>query len=204
MRHRFATAFICLAASYLPAPALAQTQGDALVNPGPHPKLQTEDITREELLDRLFGQLRKAQDEKSAKVVEKAIWQVWARSGSVTADTMLTQASKAMQADQYRAALVILDTLIDIYPDFSEAWNRRATLYFMMRDFDASRRDIARVLDLEPRHFGALSGLGMIERELGHKRAALDAYRRALAIDPYLPAAKKAADTLQEELEQDI
>ena len=130
------------------------------------------------LLDRLFGQLHKADNKEAAQAIEKAIWQLWAQSGSPTADALLQQATRAMSENAHQVALRILDTIVEIKPDFAEAWNKRATVYYLERQFDKSLADIEVVLDLEPRHFGALSGLGMIRRELGDERAALKAFRR--------------------------
>ena len=157
-----------------------------------------------QLLDRLFGQLNKADNEKAANAVEKAIWNLWAQSGSPTADALLQQATKAMNASAHPIALRILDTIIEIKPDFAEAWNKRATIYYLEREFDKSLADIDVVLDLEPRHFGALSGMGMIRRQLGDERGALEAFRRALAIHPHQKGAKRAVKELESELEQKI
>jgi tetratricopeptide (TPR) repeat protein len=174
-----------------------------------HPEAERLDpeasqIKTGELLDRLFGQLHQASDEDSAHLIEQAIWKVWGHSGSPTADLLLVQAQKAMQARAFPQAIAILDTIIDREPNFAEAWNKRATTYYLMRQFDQSLADIERVLDLEPRHFGALAGRGMIMRELGRDREALEAYRRALAIHPQMPGPKRAVEELSAEVEKDI
>ena len=203
MKHcRYLLAF-CLAVSGLGTgvhPALAQ--GQALIPQAPSSEPKQRDV--EQLLDRLFGQLHKAENEKAAKAVEQAIWQLWSKSGSPSADVLLQQASRAMNANANETAIRILDTIIEIKPDFPEAWNKRATVYFLERQFDKSLADIDMVLDLEPRHFGALSGLGAIKRELGDDRAALKAFRRALVIHPFQEGAKRAVKELESELEQKI
>ncbi|MGI9463835.1 MAG: tetratricopeptide repeat protein [Aestuariivirgaceae bacterium] len=182
-------------------PAMAQGTVQPPAVPAPEQKLQEETA---QLLDRLFAQLHKADNEKTAQAIEKAIWGLWAKSGSSTADALLQQASRAMSASAYPVALRILDTIIEVKPDFAEAWNKRATLYYLERKFDRSLSDIDVVLDLEPRHFGALSGLGMIRRELGDDKAALDAYRRALVIHPFQQGARRAVKELESEFEQKI
>ena len=157
-----------------------------------------------QVLDRLFGQLHKAENEQSGKTVEQAIWQLWMQSGSPTADALLQQATRAMSANSHPAALRILDTIVEIKPDFAEAWNKRATVHYLERNFEKSLADIDKVLDLEPRHFGALSGLGMIRREQGDDKGALKAFRRALVIHPHQPNAKRAVKELETEFEQTI
>ena len=157
-----------------------------------------------EVLDQLFGRLHLVKDPKRAEVLASAIWRVWSRSGSPSADILLVQAERAMKAGSAKTAISILSTIIDQNPDFAEAWNKRATAYFITRDFDRSIRDIKEVLKREPRHFGALSGLGLIYRELGQDKKALQAFRRALAIHPYLKDARKAIKRLSGKIEKDI
>jgi tetratricopeptide (TPR) repeat protein len=174
------------------------------------PKLQTQEpqLTteqqRQELLDRLFGRLKTAKSEKEAKVVEQSIWRLWTRSGSPTDDLLLEQATRSMNARQYDKALDILDAIVEHSPDFSEAWNKRATVNYVVGRLDQSLADINKVLALEPRHFGALSGLGMIRRDKGDERGALEAFREALSINPYMDNVRDAVKALEKELEQKI
>lgn len=157
-----------------------------------------------ELLDGLFGRLHGAKDEKAAEAIENAIWKLWGHSGSPTTDVLLQQAEKAMEAEQLSTAISILDTTVELNPEYPEAWNKRATAHFLNRQFDRSLADIERVLELEPRHFGALAGLGAIRREMGDARGALEAFRRALAIHPFLKSARQAVKQLELQVEQDI
>ncbi len=175
----------------------------------PHPSASplnpdARDVTRAELLDSLFGRLHKTHNEEEAKIIAQAIWKLWRRSGSPSADLLLAQGQKAMNARAFPTALAIFDTVIELKPDFAEAWNERATTYFLMRQFDQSLVDIDKVLKLEPRHFGALAGRGRILQEMGKKREALKAYRRALAIYPEMPGPQRAVKKLSAEVEQDI
>lgn len=157
-----------------------------------------------EVLDSLFGKLHNAKSKQVAILLANAIWQIWSRSGSPTADLLLVQGERAMLAGNQRIAISILSTVIDQYPDFVEARNKRATAYFLAFDYDNSISDINEVLKREPRHFGALSGLGLIYHRLGKNKKALASFRRALAIHPFLGDAQKAVKSLAGDVEQDI
>ncbi len=190
----------------LAAPAHAQSakdEADAPQTQAPEPQLSTEQ-QRQELLDRLFGRLKTAKDQKEGQAIEQSIWRLWTRSGSPTDDLLLEQATKSMNARQYDRALDILDAIIEHSPDFSEAWNKRATVNYVVGRLDQSLADINKVLSLEPRHFGALSGLGMIRRDKGDDRGALEAFREALAINPFMSNVQEAVRALEKDLEQKI
>ena len=107
---------------------------------------------------------------------------------------------EAMQAKKFAVALDFLDRVTVLEPKFAEGWNRRATVHFMMQSFGKSMADIERTLRLEPRHFGALSGMGMILKETGRKEAALHAYERVLAVYPMMRSAQGEVATLSEDL----
>jgi len=159
---------------------------------------------RNEVLDRLFGRLRSAKTEEEGKTVEQLIWQMWMRSGGATADLLLEQAVKSMNAQRYDRALDILDVVVEHAPKFAEAWNKRATVNYIVGRLDQSLADIDVVLELEPRHFGALSGLGMIRRDQGDAKGALAAFRDALAINPNMSNIREAVKNLEHEVEQGI
>lgn len=158
---------------------------------------------RADRLDNLFARLRLARDEDEAKKAEEAIWKLWTASDSPTAEVLLGQASAAMAAKQFDASLEILDSLVEVHPDFAEAWNRRATLYFLLGRNRESLADIDTVLDLEPRHFGALSGRGAIYQKERNFSAAMQAFRDALAVNPTMSSIKKAIKQI-EKFERDI
>ena len=156
---------------------------------------------RAEQLDILFGRLH--QQGVQSGPVEERIWQLWSASDSPTAEVLLQQGQRAIEAGAPAEAMSILNRLIGAYPDYAEAWNKRATLYFMMKRYDAALKDIDQVLTLEPRHFGALAGKGMIfEREKKYS-AARTAYEEALAVNPNLEQVKAAVKEL-DRLEQGI
>ncbi|MCK8463671.1 tetratricopeptide repeat protein [Aliiroseovarius sp. S1339] len=147
-------------------------------------------------LDHLFTLLAEA-DDSNWQALEDEIWDLWSRSGSDTFDMLLERGRKAMDAGDFEAAIEHLTALTDHAPDFAEGWNARATAFFLSGRLGLSVNDIARVLTLEPRHFGALSGLGIILEELGDQKGALDAYRHALAIHPRSPRVKEAVQRLE-------
>jgi len=153
--------------------------------------------SKAEQLDDLFQTLKSASSKEAAQAAEDGIWHLWLESGSDTVDLLMTWAMKAMQAKDYATALDFLDRVIIMKPDYAEGWNKRATVYFMMNDYSKSIADIGKTLALEPRHFGALSGLGMIMREIGENKRAIEAYQKALAVDPNLEGVQKALDELQ-------
>lgn len=156
---------------------------------------------RADQLDILFGRLH--QPGVQATPVEERIWELWSASDSPTAEVLLQQGQRAIEAGAPAEAMSILNRLIGAYPDYAEAWNKRATLYYMMKRDDAALKDLGHVLDLEPRHFGALAGKGMIfEREKNYT-AARAAYEEALAVNPNLDQVKDAIKEL-DRLEQGI
>jgi len=110
-----------------------------------------------------------------------------------------------MGLKNFEVALALLDKLVELQPDWAEAWNKRATVRYLVDDYEGSMADIAHVLKLEPRHFGALSGMGMILERRGFREDALRAYRRALAIAPHLDSLRNSVDRLTKSVEgQDL
>jgi tetratricopeptide (TPR) repeat protein len=152
-------------------------------------------------LDRLFEALKLAPDEESAKYFENRIWAIWLNSPSDTATLLMGRVKTAIDAKEYDLALKLLNAILDIKPDYTEAWNRRASVYFTQKDFARSLADIHEVLAREPRHFGALSGLGIILQELGDEKGALESFRRALAVHPHLERIPELVKQLAEKVE---
>lgn len=152
-------------------------------------------------LDFLFGALKVAPDEESAKAVEARIWALWTATPSDTAALLMTRARAAMESKNFDVALKLLDAIVKVRPDYIEGWNRRATLYYLQNDYEHSMEDIRQVLMREPRHFGALAGLGMILQETGDDRRALDAFRKALAINPHLDKIPEMVKSLSDKVE---
>lgn len=154
---------------------------------------------RAEQVDRLFARLIKSEDGPEAQRAEQSIWNLWMTSDSPTADALLAQAMRASAANETGTALAILDNVIEVHPGYAEAWNKRATVYFLIGRYNDSLRDIEKVLELEPRHFGALSGLGMIKRQQGDLAAARAAFSEALSFNPHLDGAKRALEEIEAE-----
>ena len=164
-------------------------------------KLPKVGADRNRGLDFLFGALKAAPDEASAKHVEARIWALWLQTPSDTAALLMMRAKTAMDAQQTDVALKLLDAVVKLRPDYVEGWNRRATLYYLKNDYARSLQDIEQVLVREPRHFGALAGLGMIMQDLGDEKRALDAFRKALAINPHLEKVPELVKSLSEKVE---
>src|SRR5436309_2449829 len=167
----------------------------------PEPPAKLPKVDRGKNLDFLFGALKAAPDEASAKHVEARIWALWMQTPSDTAALLMSRAKAAMDAKQADVALKLLDAVIKLRPEYVEAWNRRATLYYMQNDYTHSLEDIEQVLSREPRHFGALAGLGMIMQDLGDDKRALDAFRKALAVNPHLEKVPDLVKSLTEKVE---
>ena len=163
------------------------------------PRPQRGDRARN--LDFLFGALKAAPDAESAKQVENRIWALWLASGSDTANLLMTRAKSAIDANDLDLAIELLDAIVKIKPDYIEAWNRRATIRYMRKEFGQSMEDIRQVLKLEPRHFGAMSGLGMILQEFGDEKRALVVFRRALEVNPHLPKIDEMVKSLREKVD---
>lgn len=132
---------------------------------------------------------------------ESDIQREWSKSGSAAMDMLLKRGQRSIEEGDLEAAIAHLTALTDRAPGFAEGWNARATAYFLAGLYGPSMEDIGRVLALEPRHFGALSGLGMILRETGDKEGALAAFRAARAIHPHRPDIDQAVEGLERELE---
>jgi tetratricopeptide (TPR) repeat protein len=152
-------------------------------------------------IDKLFEALKVAPTNDSAKFVENRIWAMWLAAGGDTGTLLMGRVKTAMDGKDYDLAIKLLNAIIDIRPGYVEAWNRRATIYFIKKDFAHSMEDLSEVLAREPRHFGALSGLGMILQEIGDDKHALDAFRRALAVHPRLEKIPDVVKRLTEKVE---
>lgn len=158
---------------------------------------------RADELDALFARLHQSDSDEAARALEKRIWALWTISDSPTAEALLQQATKAMNDGAPKESLSILNRLVGTYPNFPEAWNRRATLYYLMKRDTEALLDIQRVLDLEPRHFGALAGRGLIYQRQKKFTAARKAFEEALKLNPGLEAVKDAIKELERQ-ERDI
>ncbi|WP_141693207.1 tetratricopeptide repeat protein [Thioclava sp. SK-1] len=150
-------------------------------------------------LDRYFEELADP-DYDGWSRAESDIRRAWSRSGSAAMDLLLQRGQDALDAGDIPAAIEHLTALTDHAPDFAEGWNARASAYFMAGMYGPSMVDVAHVLQLEPRHWGALAGLGMIFEEMGDEPRAREAYERSFALNPHQQDVKDALGRLQRAL----
>lgn len=147
-------------------------------------------------LDELFSRLQ-ADDLPDWEQVEQQIWAEWSQSGSASMDLLLQRGREAMEDGNFEEAIDHFTALTDHAPDFAEGWNARATAYFQADRYELSIADIQRTLALNPRHFGALQGLGRILEELNDPENALVAYEMAFAIHPHRPGLEDRIEQLR-------
>lgn len=135
-------------------------------------------------LPALFQRLRETESPNVARLTEIMIWKIWGESGQPALNRLMLEGETAMEDQDFATAEARFSAVIAARPDFAEGWNRRATLYYLRGDYDASLKDIEHVLELEPRHFGAISGLGVVNLARSHDAAARDAFERVLSLYP--------------------
>jgi tetratricopeptide (TPR) repeat protein len=151
-------------------------------------------------LDDLFARLQSTSSRAEAEVAQQQIWQIWIESDDGFANRLMQGGIEAMASRQHVLALEYFDRLVAHAPDFAEGWNKRATVYYLLGDYRASVLDIERTLELEPRHFGALSGLGLIYDAIDEPAAALRSFEAALALNPHLDGTRQRIEALRRQL----
>ncbi|KQO68910.1 tetratricopeptide repeat protein [Methylobacterium sp. Leaf89] len=176
---------------FLAAPAGARPTPEA-----PPPK-KAQPLT----LDDLYARLKAAGDEAEAKGIARLIEQRLGRSGSATADLLTERARQAMSSQDLPLAIELMDRATTLEPGWSEGWNRRATVFWMLSDPSAAIADLQRTLVLEPRHYEAWAALGRIYQTLDDKRRALEAFRRAAALYPRMDRLQQAIDRLSPDVD---
>ena len=149
-------------------------------------------------LDALFAQLKNSNDKNEVADVTAEIWFIWRHSGIPPVDWMMRESHQFLQLGNLDSALGGFEVVVEAAPDFAEGWHKRATVHFLMGNFSESVKDIKKTLSLEPRHFGALTGLGLIYLKMGEERAALEALEKALAINPHLVGTRMKVDELRQ------
>ncbi|MCB2406547.1 tetratricopeptide repeat protein [Hymenobacter lucidus] len=155
-------------------------------------------------LDDLFARLRAATSPAEIAALQNGIWQLWLATGERHLDKQLEMGLRALAADDYTQAISIFTALLEEKPAFAEAWNKRATAYYLRGEYRASLLDIAQTLQREPRHFGALSGWATILQVLGDYRAALRVLRRLERLCPHLPGLQARLHELRDQLDEDM
>lgn len=150
-------------------------------------------------LPALLDQLAAANTPAIAAGLESRIWKIWTRHVDGEVSRFMAIGISAMHQGDLHVAFNAFDHVVGMAPDFAEGWNKRATVNYMMERFDASMHDIERTLALEPRHFGALSGMGLIFDAIGNPKAAADAWERALSVHPHISGARERIDQLRKQ-----
>ena len=157
----------------------------------------------DERLDSLFGQLQNAPDSETAQNIEIDIWRIWLQYDNEDVNALMLQGIQAMTVRNLKFALESFDRVTELAPNFAEGWNKRATVHYLMDHLDESVQDIQRTLALEPRHFGALSGMGLIFMQLGDDEGALNAYEEVIKLYPNAPSAQHHIQALRTKLYRD-
>lgn len=154
-------------------------------------------------LPHLFDILKQTQNPLEAQLAEQQIWRIWMVSPDDTVNLLMLRGVEAMSAQDLKTAFRVFTDVTEIAPEFAEGWNKRATVLYLIGAYPESIADIDRTLALEPRHFGALSGLGLCNAELDRTEAALDAFERALAVNPHMDGARTNAELMRRKIEGD-
>jgi tetratricopeptide (TPR) repeat protein len=176
---RFFASMLALVTALAAAPSVAQEAPSG-------PSAGAPQAPAGNSLDELFDRLAKAENEREAKGIASLIERRWSRSGSDTADLLLSRAGDAAEGKDFALAIELLDRVLVLRPEWAEAWYRRANVFYLMDDPVSSIADLSQALSREPRHFGAWTGLGHIFMSADDKGRAIEAYRRALKIHPRL------------------
>jgi tetratricopeptide (TPR) repeat protein len=148
----------------------------------------------------LFRDLRVVTGYLKARTLEQEIWQIWTVSSLPEVNRLMEEGVGAMATQDYKTALADFTKVVDLAPDFAEGWNKRATVLWLVGDYEGSLADVDKTLSLEPRHFGALAGLGHINAALEREEEALAAYERALAVNPHMPGIIASIEQLKQRL----
>ncbi len=155
---------------------------------------------RDGRLDSLFERLQETSDPADAAALQQRIWQIWIESDDQTSSQLMRRGMSAMANGDHEIALDAFDSLVELAPEFAEAWNKRATVYYLLGRLDESVSDIQHTLKLEPRHFGALSGLALIYDAVEQPKAALRSLEAALEINPHLHGSRERVNQLREKM----
>lgn len=153
-------------------------------------------------LDELFTHLQDVTEPQDVFTIERKIWAIWLEASDEKAQDLLDAGIDAMNRGDHRSALDAFNKVVAVAPDFAEGWNKRATLHYIMGNLESSLEDITRTLELEPRHFGALSGRGLVYANLDDLEKALIAFEGALAVNPKMAGPRINADAIREVLKK--
>ena len=155
-------------------------------------------------LDDLFSRLHETVDVVEAAEITKQIWQNWYQSNDSNVSKLMQLGEVSMRQAKYDEAIAYFSEIINIAPEFAEGWNRRATAYYLIGEYSLSTDDVDKTLTLEPRHFGALSGQGMIYLQLQQRELALQFMERALKANPHLQSVRSNVKALRQKISEEI
>lgn len=167
----------------------------------PGPAQSRQDDPR---LEALFTTLQETGDPSAAGKAMAEIWEIWFDAGDERVNQFMSQGRSAMAGSQFARALANFDQAIAIDPEYAEAWNQRATLYYFIGNLEASIHDAEQTLVFEPRHFGALSGLGLIHARAGELETAITWFERAIEVNPHARNARTNFEGLRQRLQEGI
>ena len=153
-------------------------------------------------LNLLFEQLKDVTEPIEAGPIERQIWTIWYETKDPEVEALMKTGVASMNSGQFSAALEAFDKIVVLAPKFAEGWNRRATLHYFMGSYEASLKDIAKTLELEPRHFGALSGRGLVYTKLDDLERALDSFEAALEVYPQMIGPRNNAEAIRKILKK--
>ncbi len=155
-------------------------------------------------LDKLFNNL-KIKNASSSIEIEQKIWKIWStHPKDIQLTKMLENGSELVRTNKYLESINLFSKVIDLDPNWAEAWNKRATVFYLIGEFQKSQNDIDEVLKLENRHFGALAGQGLINIKLGNYEKAIKSYRQALEIYPTMQSAPKMIKQIEEIIKEEL
>mgnify|MGYP001275914990 FL=1 len=149
-------------------------------------------------LDRLFERLTITTNDEEASNITREIWQRWTANDDPEVSQLMQTGIRALNYSTYRRALQSFDRVIEMAPEFAEGWNKRATLYYHIKEYRRSIDDIKETLRLEPRHFGAWSGLGLVSIAQENYSGALAAFKKALSINPHIANIRRYVQKLED------
>ena len=151
-------------------------------------------------LDDLFAALQVTENASIIAITESQIWEIWLQHANADVEQLMLIGTQRMNTQRYAEAMVVFNRLTEIFPEYAEGWNKRATLHYILGNFDASISDIEKTLELEPRHFGALSGLGMVLIKREELNKAKQAFEDLIEVHPNSPNAKQNLELVEEKL----
>ena len=205
MRRAYARAMVSvvrpLALIFLLAASGAAGLVHAEIAPPPPQTPEQDKPPRAAMLDQLFSQLAKADTVEEGKKYEAAIEQLWLQSGSPSIDILMQRGLDAFSEKNYDRAFYYFNEVVVLDPAYSEGWHKRATVYYVQDNFSRALADLEHVLRIEPRQFLAMGGLALMLEELGDKKGALEVFRRALEVNPWLDGASQAEKSLAIDVE---